>query len=562
MGKKGYFSIKWKVVILILTAVVLTSVISLAVSIPIVNREVSKLASNYMEDVVVAESGGIDEQMEVVGVSTTLNVHSLEEKIGQSGVADTPSSFIYVVSAEGLILYHPEKEMVGTAIDNQKILDVVESMKEAEEPIHGFFTYTEKGVSKYAAYCTGVKKQHALILTANQSDILSGVTEITVRCVIGAIIAIIICGIVGMLITQWLISPILTMSKEVERLSTLDFSNNGQSIKTNNDETRIMAQALVKLRDHLSETVKNISKQTEVLNRAANELNTAAEETATNVKQVDNAIREIADGSASQAQETQEATDNVMEMGRIIEETGNDVQMLLSNATEMMNAGENALEILNNLDQINKRTKDAIEIIDEQTNKTNESVQEIMQATELITAIADETNLLSLNASIEAARAGEAGRGFAVVASEIQKLAEQSNASALQITDIIQELIAESQKSIEIMQEIKNIIVEQDQHVGDTKNAFYNVKDGIDRSIDGVQNISRQTEKLGNARTKVIDVVHGLTAIAEQNAALAQETSSATAEVSNIMMSITSESEKVHIIADNIQQDMDKMKTE
>lgn len=558
----SFFSMKWKVVLLIFVAVILTSVINLFLSLPVVNREVSKLACNYMEDVVVANNAGIDEQMELIGISTTLSYNWLRDTIGDSAIADTPSSYQYAVSKDGLILYHPDKELVGSETENQKILDIIAHFDDESYERHGFITYREKGSIKYAAYSIGAKKQHVLLVCADESDLMSGVNEITMRCIGGAVLATLICGIVGLFITRLLINPLLAMIKEVERLASLDFSESQISIRKSNDETGLIADALSKLRQQLRETVCRISEQTIILNHAAGELNDAAEETATNVEQVETAIRGIADGSAKQARETREATENVMEMGNIIEATGSDVQMLLSNATTMLDAGEAALKILDNLDQVNKRTKDAVTIIDEQTRKTDESVQQIMQATDIITAIAEETNLLSLNASIEAARAGEAGRGFAVVATEIQKLAEQSNASATEISNIITELIAESEKSIEIMEEMKAIIIEQDQHVGDTKQAFYSVKEGIDRSITGVEKISKQTQRLGQARVKVVDVVHGLTVIAQENAESAQETSSATAEVTNIMTSITSESEKVHTIADIIQQDMDKMKME
>ena len=90
----------------------------------------------------------------------------------------------------------------------------------------------------------------------------------------------------------------------------------------------------------------------------------------------------------------------------------------------MHKASENAMSILAELEKINQKTMEAIHIIGEQTQKTNESAAKIKVATDMISEIAEETTLLSLNASIEAARAGEQGRGFAVVANQIQKLAE------------------------------------------------------------------------------------------------------------------------------------------
>lgn len=104
------------------------------------------------------------------------------------------------------------------------------------------------------------------------------------------------------------------------------------------------------------------------------------------------------------------------------------------------------------------RTTKAIDISGNQIKATNDSVQEIGEATKIITAIAEQTSLLALNASIEAARAGEAGKGFAVVADEIGKLADQSNTSAEQIRQTIDNLLEESEKSVEVMESV-NVLV-------------------------------------------------------------------------------------------------------
>ena len=103
------------------------------------------------------------------------------------------------------------------------------------------------------------------------------------------------------------------------------------------------------------------------------------------------------------------------------------------------------------------------------TDQTNESAAKIQEVTSLISSIAEETNLLSLNASIEAARAGEAGRGFAVVAEEIGKLAEQSNQSAKQIEDIIAQLVADSSRSVKTMEAVREITSRQSEDIGKTE---------------------------------------------------------------------------------------------
>ena len=131
---------------------------------------------------------------------------------------------------------------------------------------------------------------------------------------------------------------------------------------------------------------------------------------------------------------------------------------------------------------------------------------------------------MSLNASIKAARAGEQGRGFAVVAAQIQKLAEQSNESTQQIESITDSLIADSEKAVNIMGEVKDIMMRQNEHVSKTDEIFTQVKGGIDSSIDGVSKIAEKTRQMDEARVKVVDVVQNLTAIAEENAASTEET--------------------------------------
>ena len=180
----------------------------------------------------------------------------------------------------------------------------------------------------------------------------------------------------------------------------------------------------------------------------------------------------------------------------------------------------------------------------------------IREATNLITAIAEETNLLSLNASIEAARAGEQGRGFAVVAAQIQKLAEQSNESARQIEQIITMLIQDSNKAVETMDEVRQIMQRQSENVEKTEQIFSQVKDGIDHSIDSVNIIADKTKSLDAARVTVVDVVQNLTAIAEENAAGTEETSASTAEFSNMMGDIQGTSGELQNIANTLENNL------
>ncbi len=318
------------------------------------------------------------------------------------------------------------------------------------------------------------------------------------------------------------------------------------------DEIGKLMRAVLNLRGQMKEVIGAIIEKGEAVQIAAQQINDETDQTAKAIGQVDMAVSEISEGATSQASETQKATENVIIMGEMVEQTREEVETLLAHAQEMQAAGEVATQTLDELDEINGQTKKAIDVIYEQTHTTNESAMRIREVTKMITGIAEETNLLSLNASIEAARAGEQGRGFAVVAAQIQKLAEQSNTSTKEIAQIINELMEDSEKAVATMDEVKEIMDAQSEKVERAGEAFGMVKAGIDASIKGVEAIEEKTIRLDDARANVIDIVQNLTAIAEENAASTQQTSASVTEVTAIVEDISQNASKMNAYASDL----------
>ncbi len=333
-----------------------------------------------------------------------------------------------------------------------------------------------------------------------------------------------------------------------------------EKLNRRKDETGQMSRAISELREKLVAVYMQIKEQSQSLYQAAEVLSNETAETSDAVGQVDRAIGEIADGATSQAEETQKATENVILIGNMVEETGRQVERLNVNADTMQRASIEAMDTLKALDDTNVRTREAIEKIAEQTNTTNESALKIREATTMITSIAEETNLLSLNASIEAARAGEQGRGFAVVASQIQKLAEQSNESAREIEEIIDSLIRDSEEAVETMNAVKEIITKQSDNVEKTGAGFTEVKSGIDTSLISMEAIAKSIDMMDEARINVVDVVQNLTAIAQENAAGTEETSASATEVGAIVQNMAEQAGKLKEVAGELESSMSVFK--
>lgn len=326
------------------------------------------------------------------------------------------------------------------------------------------------------------------------------------------------------------------------------------------DEVGDLARALKSLRYSIKDMVKSITDNSQILTSSSDELAAMAQNTISTLQEVEASVNRISDSVSLQARDTQEASNNVNYMGELISDTSSHVDILSSNADVMKKTGDTAFSNVKELMTINGQVREAVEAITAQTNQTNASVQKIKDATNIITSIADETSLLSLNASIEAARAGEAGRGFAVVAGQIQKLAEQSNEASGRIDDIVAMLIADSNKTVDTMNHVKDIIERQNESMQVTENAVSDVMEGIDKSLESIGVISDKTGKLDEARNNIVSIVNGLSETADKNAQETKETSEATHEVYLSFEKVADASEKLKGVAGTLADGLGKFR--
>ena len=353
---------------------------------------------------------------------------------------------------------------------------------------------------------------------------------------------------------------VLKLTEGVGALSQLSEGKLNFSLDKNlldgKDEIGDISRAIEKMKSNLTNIISSIKNDSATLLNASEMLSEKTGVTSGHVEQMEKAVGEIAAGAGSQAEETQDATENIIVMGNMIEETVDELSSLSQTAKSTKERGEAALEALRELQATNVKTSESIDIIYEQTNVTNESAQKIKEATALITNIAEETNLLSLNASIEAARAGEQGRGFAVVAGQIQKLAEQSNESAKQIETIILSLIEDSNKAVETMNEVKDIMEQQSDNVANTNTQVNNLLQDVEQSLAGIEEVVIKTNKINDARRNVVDTVQNLSAIAQENAASSQETSASVTEISGIVVEIAENATDLKDISNRLEDSM------
>ena len=304
-----------------------------------------------------------------------------------------------------------------------------------------------------------------------------------------------------------------------------------KSILARKDEIGQMAQSVQTLIDKLQEIVANLQNTASELHRSGEDMTSSANQSSKATEEISSAVEDISKGAVSQAEEIQNASAQIANMGELISEIVEKVANLTKATDAMGRAGDTSMSTMSELSDSNDHTTESINNIANQINITNESVGRIGEAAALITNIADQTSLLALNASIESARAGEAGKGFAVVASEIQKLASQSDEAAGEIKEIIEKLQLESEKTVEDMNNTKVLIHEQIGKLDATKNSFIDVSDGIAVSRNETAVIENNAGSCDEARKQINDVVSNLSAISEENAASAQQTTASMQEL-------------------------------
>ena len=284
------------------------------------------------------------------------------------------------------------------------------------------------------------------------------------------------------------------------------------------DEIGDLSRVTVKLKDTLKGILKGISQNSESLLAASEALGTAADTTNGTMNEVQSAVNQVVENSTEQSKNSESTSENMRIMGEHITETSTEVDTLNAHADSMQKSSKKTADTLAQLCSINEEVERIIGEVKEQTDRTNVSIQKINSAMEFITSIAEETNLLSLNASIEAARAGESGRGFAVVADQIRKLADDSAQSAVHTRELIETSLQEIEHGNQITDK--------------TAEALQKVVEGIEDLANESKKAMEESKAQADAMMQIEQGIEQISTVVQNNSATAEETSATSEELS------------------------------
>lgn len=470
-----------------------------------------------------------------------------------SGEGGKKTDYMLLDAAKGTYIFCADEEKIGTEIQEENVSKVIELAKGGGEG-KSTYEYTENGKDKLAVYQYMPERDWVLVILNDKNTAFAPVKQMSVLLLVMCAIILVVISACVWVAGRLIASDIKKVARKIQALGTLDLTlrQDLSQYGSRKDEVGMIAKATLHLAETVSAAVALIKEKSGELLHTSASLHLESDVTKNSVEKVERAINEIAASTERQATDTQQAVGSVLHIGETIAKTMDETETLKGYAANIQKTSEDMRSTVRGLSEVNGSTEQVIDEISAQTISTNQSAMKIKDAAQLITSIAEETNMLSLNASIEAARAGEQGKGFAVVASQIQKLAEQSNDSARMIDSIIVTLIEDSNNAVETMHRMKEIMLEQSRQLSYTEEQFAEIYENIEVTKQGVAAIFDTVRNMDQERLMVVDVVQKLSEIASDNASGTDEILSSTEKLETMVQNVADASEQLVMVSNNI----------
>lgn len=489
-----------------------------------------------------------------------------------AGIQYGETGYGYMVNSSSTIVGHPDNSLVLEQFniieeakansEYQGLSDLFTQQMALQETGSGDYLF--RGLNRIVGFTPINNTPWIIAIGVQEDEVLSKVAAVRNILILLIVIAVLAGAVITYFVSGNIAKPIVYVTKNIHKQSELDFTlhNDKEMGKyaVRKDEIGKMLSAMQIMQDNIRTFIVKSSDSAQQVAAAAEELTATSEQTSSTAEEVAKTIEEIAKGASEQAKDTEKTAMNVENMGVLLEKEADYVRELNAAAVEIEHEKEDGFGILKILVQKSEQNNEATESVYNAIISNNESAEKIENASAMIQNIADQTNLLSLNAAIEAARAGEAGKGFAVVADEIRKLAEQSSDFTKDIKLVINELKQKSKDAVNTMTDVKEIVVSQTGSVKETEERFNGIAEAIDSIKKVIEKLNDSAEVMTHDKNVIIELTQNLSAISEENAAGTEEASASMEEQAATVEEIANSAEGLAEIAQELQLQIDKFK--
>lgn len=364
------------------------------------------------------------------------------------------------------------------------------------------------------------------------------------------ILMLIVFGIVLLRIISIIRSVVIPIRAAITGISADDKANEKvneklQKLSSRNDETGELVRNIQNTFGGLTNTITAIRIATTELEQVSEEFVKMFSQMQEVVNNTNSAVDTITDNTTVQVDKVEDIKVKTDSISRAVDNIHKNIEGLKESVDTVTECNDKAADIMKELICISEESGHAMEEVSKETQRTNESAQEIRKVTEIIAGISNQTNLLALNASIEAARAGENGRGFAVVAEQIRALADQSRESTEHINNIVNGLIENSDISVETVKKVTDAFEKQDAKIKDTEAIFGTLNSEINRVGDAIGGITGEVDDLEDHKNNIALGVDNLTEFAQQNAQSGKITRDNMKNLESVMASCKSSTDRI-----------------
>ncbi|UCZ53577.1 methyl-accepting chemotaxis protein [Bacillus shivajii] len=374
-----------------------------------------------------------------------------------------------------------------------------------------------------------------------------------------SVIAFILAIVSGIIVSNLISRPIIGLAKNAKQLASGDLSIEKLTVKSR-DEVYDLNESFNEMTDSLRNMVSQISTNAEQVAASSEELTTSAEETSKATNQITESIQEVATGADNQVQSTNSANQTASEIKSGMQEIAKSVESVIYSSATADEKSANGTKVVENavkqMGAIDTKTAEIANVVSQLGDKS----KEIGSIISLITDVAEQTNLLALNAAIEAARAGEHGKGFAVVADEVRKLAEQSNHSANQIGNLVEDIQKGIDQSVSVMGEGRESVQKGINSVNEAGTEFGSISKSIVDISTQITEVSAAVQQISAGSESMAASVNEAANVAEQSSGYAQTVAASAEEQMASMEEITSAAETLASMAEELQVEVSKFK--
>ena len=533
--KRGTFAAK--IIVMVILAVIVSNVICMVFILESCKKQITDSVKHTMVDVINTTSKIMENEISNSG-GDDLDYDGYANNLSDVKLEGMGSAYMYVVQKDGTMLYHPTKEKVGQPVENAVIKGVVQQLQDGKKPGTAVVEYDFNGTTKYSAY-TILNNENILVLTADESEALAGITTVTGAAVGISAVVVLIAIIISFIMGRRLMRPLVKVSTIIEEIANGDINADFGMVKETNDEIGLIIEKMKELTQSLGNIVGRIRNSSDTMSANSNELNDTSSQTLAANNEISKAVEDVAEGSTGMAASISKINENLLEMSNETKDINASVDEIKNQTVAVQDSSKIMNDKIKSMQDSSHKMDEGISTISKRIETVNTTVDKVSNIVSVIEEISSETNLLSLNASIEAARAGDAGKGFAVVAQEIRVLSDNTNTELENIKQIISSLVEECRYCVQASGTIVEDNAKQKEEIKAVLDEFGSLDEQIQKTAEKADEIEELVTAMIELNDDITKSSNSLTDVSAANAAATEEMNANIEELNAMMHGVS-----------------------